>query len=57
MCAGKPDVLTFNETTNAFDYLVRASGFIQEVPSNPESWKWVIIALHGALYGFAISAC
>ncbi|HEY7535892.1 MAG TPA: hypothetical protein VH878_08095 [Thermodesulfobacteriota bacterium] len=21
------------------------------------AWKWVIIALHGALYGFAVSAC
>jgi hypothetical protein len=49
--------LTFTEEINALDYLKRAAGFIREVTSDEEAWKWVIIALHGALYGSAICAC
>jgi hypothetical protein len=49
--------LTFTEETNALDYLERAAGFIREAASDDRSWKWAVIALHGALYGFAICAC
>jgi hypothetical protein len=49
--------LTLTEETNALDYLERAGQFITEADTNPKAWKWVVLALHGALYGFAIAAC
>ncbi|MEN3370709.1 MAG: hypothetical protein V7609_2852 [Verrucomicrobiota bacterium] len=49
--------LTFTEETNALDYLERACCFIREAATDDTAWKWVIIALHGSLYGFAICAC
>jgi hypothetical protein len=45
------------DETNALDYLERAGSFIRETEDNPFAWKWVVLALHGALYGFAVSAC
>jgi hypothetical protein len=49
--------LTFTEETNALDYLEQAARFIREASADDRAWKWVAIALHGALYGFAICAC
>ena len=49
--------LKFTEETNALDYLERAVEFIRQAEATPSAWKWVILALHGALYGFAIAAC
>ena len=49
--------LNFTEEINALDYFRRAAGFIREATTDDGAWKWVIIALHGALYGFAICAC
>jgi len=49
--------LRFTAEMNALDYLERAEEFIKQTESNMNAWKWVIIALHGALYGFAITAC
>ena len=49
--------LTLTEETNALDYLERAGQFITEADTNPKAWKWAVLALHGALYGFAIAAC
>lgn len=49
--------LSFSEETNALDYLERAGQFIREAATDDSAWKWVVIALHGALYGFAICAC
>lgn len=49
--------LRFTAETNALDFLERAEGFIRQTKSDIKAWKWVILALHGALYGFAISAC
>ncbi len=49
--------LHFSEETNALDYLERAGEFIKMTSSDIKAWKWVILSLHGALYGFAISAC
>ena len=43
-----------NEEENAVDYLEWAARFV--VSDNPNRWKWVVIALHGALYGFAVCA-
>ena len=49
--------LQFTAETNALDYLERAGKFIQKTESDIKAWKWVIISLNGALYGFAICAC
>ena len=49
--------LRFTAETNTLDYLEFAGQFIQQTKSDIKTWKWVILALHGALYGFAICAC
>jgi hypothetical protein len=49
--------LLLTERTNALDYLEKAYFFILQTEADFFAWKWVIIALHGALYGFAVSAC
>ncbi|MBN1351363.1 hypothetical protein JXJ21_18240 [candidate division KSB1 bacterium] len=49
--------ISLNEGTNSLDYLERAYQFIKETETDPIAWKWVILSLHGALYGFAICAC
>jgi len=53
----QPKFISFTTETNALDYLERAGEFIDQVESNPKAWKWVILCLHSALYGFAIAAC
>jgi len=53
----RPKWVRFTEETNALDFLERAGEFIIQVETQPSAWKWVILALHGALYGFAIAAC
>ena len=54
---GKPTAkyIGLSEVENAVDYLDAAVAAIARIPRYPYSWKWVVIALHGALYGFAIS--
>jgi hypothetical protein len=42
---------------NAVDYLEKAAIFIKSVSKNLNDWKWIIIGLHGALYGFLVAAC
>ncbi len=49
--------LRLTEETNALDYLQKTYDYICKVDADVFAWKWVIIALHGALYGFAICAC
>ncbi|MBI2845519.1 MAG: hypothetical protein HYX86_03125 [Chloroflexi bacterium] len=46
--------LIVDEKGNAIDYLEVAARFLGW--DNDLKWKWVAIALHGALYGFAILA-
>jgi hypothetical protein len=53
----RPKWLRFTVETNALDFLERAGEFIRQTESDITAWKWVILALHGALYGFAIAAC
>ena len=48
--------ISLNQETNALDYLEHATVFIRETPKNVKAWKWVVISLHGALYGFAVAA-
>lgn len=49
--------LRLSEEKNATDYLEKAAFFIKSASENYNNWKWIIIGLHGALYGFAIAAC
>jgi len=49
--------IRFDEQTNALDYLEKCFTFLKTVENEPQNWKWVIITLHSALYGFAVSAC
>lgn len=49
--------LRLTEETNAIDYLERAGQFIRLTETDGMAWKWIILALYGALYGFAITAC
>ena len=44
----------FTEEENALDYLERAYEALLRLPRQPQQWKWIVISLHGALYGFAI---
>lgn len=50
----KAKYLSLSEEENALDYLEQAYNFIKQAENNNLAWKWAIIALHGALYGFAI---
>ena len=49
--------LRLTEETNALDYLEKAFYYIRETEGSIIAWKWVILSLFGALYGFAICAC
>lgn len=46
----RPDALT-----NALDSLQRCVQFLETFPE-PYGWKWAILALHQAIYGFAVCA-
>jgi hypothetical protein len=48
--------MRLSEKANALDYLEKAYQSIRRVQANEIEWKWVVIGLHGALYGFAICA-
>jgi hypothetical protein len=47
---------TFSEEWNALDYLEKTVEFIRRAENYETDWKWVIISLHGAVYGFMICA-
>jgi hypothetical protein len=49
--------MRYDERTNALDNLEKCYEFIKTVEKEKQNWKWVIITLHGAIYGFAVSAC
>ena len=49
------DLLSLNEVENSVDNLEMVVYFLENIPSK-KKWKWAIIALHQALYGFAICA-
>lgn len=51
-----PKYVRFTEESNALDYLEKAVAFINTARAKPVDWKWVILAIHGALYGFMICA-
>lgn len=43
----------FSEESNSIDYLEKAVSFMKNA-EKPEDWKWAVLAVHGALYGFMI---
>jgi hypothetical protein len=47
--------LRLDELTNALDYLETCCRVLETFP-DPIRWKWAILALHQAIYGFAICA-
>ena len=49
--------LRLTEEINALDYLEKSYHFIEKANKDKYAWKWVVLSLHGALYGFAICAC
>lgn len=45
-----------NEKENALDYLEMSVRSLKEVERSHYAWKWVCIALHGAIYSFGVCA-
>lgn len=52
----KPKWLEFSEEINALDDLEKAYFFIQKIRQDKKAWKWVILCVYSAMYGFAICA-
>jgi hypothetical protein len=52
----QPRYARFSEEWNALDYLEKTVEFVHRAEKYPTDWKWVILSLHGALYGFMICA-
>lgn len=52
----EPKYASFSDESNALDYLEKTVEFIHRAETNPTEWKWVILSIHGALYGFMICA-
>jgi len=50
-------VIILSGEKNALDCLEQAYHYIRQTETNVIAWKWVVLTLHGALYGFAICAC
>ena len=48
--------IEFTAETNAIDYLSKVPQFLNSAQMSRKDWKWVIVSLHGAIYGFAICA-
>lgn len=53
----QPKCLHLTEELNALDFFEKAVAFLRETNASDIAWKWVVIGLHGAMYGFAVSAC
>jgi hypothetical protein len=51
-----PEYVHFSEESNALDYLDKTVEFVRRAETNPPDWKWVMLALHGTLYGLMICA-
>ena len=49
--------MRLTEQENALDFLRRGVEFLRRVDAEDVCWKWVVISLHCALYGFAVCAC
>lgn len=58
MPKGRPNAkkFTLSPESNALDYLEKTYEFIRRLRRDQWAWKWVAIALHSALYSFAVCA-
>ena len=52
----KERFLRLSEEENSIDYLKKAYNYILETEKDVTAWKWGILSLYDALYGFAICA-
>lgn len=52
-----PKYLDLDEKNNAIDNLEQVYSFICKTDTDYKAWKWVIITVDAALYGFSICAC
>jgi hypothetical protein len=52
----RDEYLTTNERKEAVDALEMTARFLKEVETNPDRWKWAIIALHNAVQAFMVLA-
>lgn len=50
------ETLRTDELDNAIDYLEKAASYFNNRDKNNYWFKWLMISLHGALYGFAVCA-
>jgi len=48
--------MELSEEINALDYLEKTCFFITQAKNDTMAWKWVILSIHLAIYGFAICA-
>jgi hypothetical protein len=48
--------LRLSEETNALDYFEKSQMFLEMTMHDTRAWKWVVLCLHMALYGWAICA-
>jgi hypothetical protein len=48
--------LTTNERKEAVDAIEMTARFLEEVETNPDRWKWAIVALHNAAQAFMVLA-
>ena len=48
--------LKLTDEKNALDFLEKAYFFISKTETDVFAWKWVVLCLHSALYGFLIAA-
>ena len=58
MPKGKPNAKfqRFNQSENALDYLRKTNAAVRAFGRDPVAWKWALLSLHGAVYGYAIEA-
>lgn len=49
-------LVSYTEELNAIDFLEKTDFYLKSSIYNPQDWKWVFIALHGALYTIALIA-
>ena len=52
----EPKWLEFSEEINALDNLEKTYFFVQQTIQDKKAWKWVVLCVYSAMYGFAICA-
>ncbi len=52
--AKKNNYFILDEESNALDYLVQSSLFLNQAVENRTYWKWFVIAFHGAIHSYML---